>query len=154
MAFREKILWASGMLTLGIWGWYFTGFVAALKSGHFDQGAAVGGFIQAIVVLVAINIVAAIVIAIMSGRDASAPADDREKAFARDAYRPAYFTLSAMVVTLMIAGPVLLRIALEWSPAPPNDLAPVILGNALLASLVLAELVHTGAQLVRFRLGG
>ena len=154
MAFREKILWSSAALTLLIWGWYFMGFVAALRSGHFDQGAAVGSLIGTVVLLVIVQIAAAIVVAILSGRDASAPADDREKAFALAAYRPAYFVLSAMVVTMMLAGPVLLRIALEWTPAPPNDLAPIVLGNALLLSLVLAELVHSGAQLFRFRRGG
>lgn len=154
MAFREKILWASGTLTLGIWGWYFSTFVAALKAGQFDQGAAVGSFVGTVILLVVVQIVASVVIAIFTGRAAVEPADDREKAFALAAYRPAYFTLAAMVVMLMLAGPILLRIALEWSPAPPNDLAPIVLGNALLLSLVLAELVHSGAQLIRFRLGG
>lgn len=154
MAFREKILWSSGLLTLGIWGWYFTGFVGAMRAGHFDQGAATGAFIGTVVLLVIVHIVAAIVIAATSGKEASRPADDREKAFAIAAYRPAYFMLSAGVVTLMLAAPVLLRIALEWTPAPPHDLVPIVLGNALLFVLVLAELVHTGAQIVRFRMGG
>lgn len=154
MAFREKITWSSLLTTLVIWGWYFTGFVTALRAGHFDQGAAVGSFIQAVVLIVIVQIVTSIVIAITSGREASAPADDREKAIALSAYRPAYFTLSACVVTLMVAGPILLRIANEWSPTPPADLAPVLLGNALLASLVLAELVHGGWQVIRYRMGG
>ena len=154
MAFREKITWSSLLTTLVIWGWYFTGFVAALRAGHFDQGAAVGSFIQAVALIVIVQIVTSIVIAITSGRDAAAPADDREKAIALSAYRPAYFTLSACVVTLMVAGPILLRIANEWSPTPPADLAPVLLGNALLASLVLAELVHGGWQVIRYRMGG
>jgi hypothetical protein len=154
MAFREKILWSSLAITLGIWGWYFAGFVGALKAGRFDQGAATGAFIQAVVLLVAIQVVAAIVIAIATGRDAGAPADAREKAFALEAYRPAYIVLSACVVTLMGAGSVLLRIANEWHPAPPPGMAPVLLANALLASLVLAQLVHSGWQIARFRMGG
>lgn len=154
MAFREKILWSSLLTTLAIWGRYFTGFVGALRAGRFDQGAAVGSFIQAVFLIVVVQIVAAIVIAIASGREASAPADDREKAFALAAYRPAYFVLSGCVVTLMIAGPVLLRIADAWSPVPPAGMAPVLLGNALLLSLVLAELVHGGWQLFRYRMGG
>jgi len=154
MSFREKILWSSVASTLAIWGWYFAGFVAAFQGGHVDQGASVGNFILAVILLAAVQIVAAIVIAIMSGREATAPADAREKAFALSAYRPAYLVLSACVVTLMLAGPVLLRIANEISPAPPHDLAPVLLGNALLASLVLANLVHSAWQIVRFRMGG
>ena len=154
MAFREKILWSSLLITLAIWGWYFLGFVNALRAGHFDQGAATGSFVGTVVLLVIVQIIAAIVLAVFTGKSAGDPADDREKAFALAAYKPAYLTLSAAVATLMITGPVLMRIALEWTPAPPNDLAPIVLGNALLAAIVLAELVHSGAQIVRFRMGG
>jgi hypothetical protein len=154
MAFREKMLWTSLAATLAIWGWYFSGFVTALRAGRFEQGAATGAFVQAVILIVVVHVVAAVVLAILSGRDAQAPADDRERAFALSAYRPAYLTLSALVVTLMLAGPVLLRIASEWTPAPPPGMAPVLLGNALLLSLVLAEAVHSGAQLIRYRVGG
>ena len=154
MAFREKMLWASLAATLGIWGWYFVRFVRALQAGNYDQGAATGDFISTVALVVVVHIVAAIVLAVVTGKEAGATADDREKAFALSAYRPAYYALSSAVVMLMLAGPVLLRIANEWQPAPPAGLAPVLLGNALLAALVLAELVHSGWQIVRFRMGG
>lgn len=154
MAFREKIIWSTLLITLAIWGWYFAGFVTALKAGHFDQGAATGNFITTVILMVAVQAVTAILIAVTSGKGATLPADARERAFALEAYRPAYFVLSACVVTLMGAGPVLLRIANEWQPAPPPGMAPVLLANALLASLVLAQLAHSGWQIVRYRMGG
>src|ERR1044072_4835655 len=119
MASREKITWSSLLTALAIWGWYFTGFVTALRPGRFDQGAMVGSFLQAVVLIVIVQIATSIVVAITSPREASAPADDREKAIALSAYRPAYFVLSACVVTLMVLGPILLRIANEWTPTPP-----------------------------------
>ncbi|MDF7774619.1 hypothetical protein P1X14_05120 [Sphingomonas sp. AOB5] len=152
MTFREKILLSSMAITLVIWGWYFTGFIGALKAGRIDQGEATGDFVLAVIVLTVIHIVMATLVAIFSPKSANAPADDREKAYAIAAYRPAYFILSAAVVTTMLAGPVLLRIAGEMKLDP--ELAPVVLGNAMLAALVLAELVHSGFQLVRFRIGG
>jgi hypothetical protein len=154
MAFREKMLWVSASATLLLWGWYFARFVTQLRAGSFDQGAAVGNFIMTIVLLIAVQGIAGIALAIMSGREAGAPADDREKAFSLGGYRVAYFVLAALVVTLMLAGPVLLRIANEWTPAPPPGLAPVLLGNALLLALVAAELAHSGYQLFRYRRGG
>ena len=154
MAFREKMLWASLVLTLGIWGAYFVRFVRALQAGNFDQGAATGDFAGTVILIVIVHIVAAIILAVVTGTEAAAPPDDREKAFALSAYRPAYYALSSAVVTLMLVGPILLRIANEWTPEPPAGLAPVLLGNALLASLVLAEVVHSGWQVVRFRMGG
>ncbi|MES2444173.1 MAG: hypothetical protein V4574_15200 [Pseudomonadota bacterium] len=154
MAFREKMLWASLAVTLGIWGWYFIRFVGAMRAGIFDQGAATGDFAMSVTLIVIVQIVAATVIAIATGREANAPADDRERSFALAAYRPAYLVMTMGVVMLMLSGPVLLRIANEWQPAPPPGLAPILLGNGLLAVLVLAEIVHSGAQLVRFRMGG
>ncbi len=154
MSFREKILWSSVASTVAIWGWYFAGFVAALNSGHLDQGAAVGKFILAVILLVVVQVVVAVAIAISSPREAQARADDRERAYALAAYRPAYFVMSTMVAVMMLAGPVLLRIANEITPAPEHSLMPVLLGNAALLTLVAGNLVHSGAQLVRYRLGG
>ena len=154
MAFRERALWASLALTLAIWGWYFARFVAAFSAREFDQGAATADFATSVVLIVIVQIVAAILVAIFTGRDAAAPADDREKAFALAAYRPAYLVLVMGIVMLMLSGPVLLRIANEWQPAPPPGLTPILLGNGLLFVLVLGEVVHATAQLIRFRMGG
>lgn len=154
MAFREKMLWASLVTTLGIWGWYFARFAAAWRAGIFDQGAATGDFARCVTLIVIVQIVAAILIAIFTGREADAPADDREKSFALAAYRPAYLVMTMGVVMLMLSGPVLLRLANEWQPAPPPGLAPILLGNGLLFVLVLAELVHSAYQIARFRMGG
>lgn len=154
MTFREKILLSSAAITLVIWGWYFSSVVGDLKAGRIDQGAMTGDFVLAVIVLTVVHIIAATVISIFAGKAANAPADDREKAYDIAAYRPAYYVLAGAVMTIMLFGPVLLRIANEWTPGPNPGLAPVLLGNALLASLVLAELVHSGWQLIRYRIGG
>src|SRR4051812_31546189 len=107
MAFREKMLWASLAATLGIWGWYFIRFTQSVQAGNFDQGAATGDFIQTVGLIVIVHIVAAIVLALITGRDAGRPLDDRERAFALSAYRASYFTLSSSVVVLMLGGPIL-----------------------------------------------
>ena len=154
MAFREKMVWGSAITTLAIWGWYFLGFVNDLRAGTLDQGEATGDFASTVVLLVIVQMAVAIALSIAQWRDSQRPADDRERAIALYAYRAGHFTLSACVVMLMLAGPILLRVANEWTPAPPPGLTPVLLGNTLLFSLVLAELVYSAAQLIRYRLGG
>ncbi len=154
MSFREKTLWASMALTLGIWGWYFARFAGAFRARDFDQVAATNDFAMSVFLIVVVQIAAATIVAIFAGRYAPEPADDREKAFALAAYRPAYLTMCMGVVMLMLTGPILLRIANEWQPAPPPGLTPILLGNALLFVLVLSEIVHSIAQLIRFRMGG
>ena len=154
MAFREKTLWASLVSTLAIWGWYFAGFWGAMRASRYDQAAETGNFITAIFLIVVVQIVMAVVLALSSGKEADAPADDREKAIALLGYRSAYIALMLIVVMLMITGPILLRMAYPWSPAPPPGMAPVLMGNALLAALVIAEVANAVTQLYRFRKGG
>ncbi|MES2987158.1 MAG: hypothetical protein V4808_04560 [Pseudomonadota bacterium] len=153
MAFREKTLWASLAGTLAIWGWYFWGFAGAVRAGRFDQAAETGNFILAIILIVLVQIVLATTLALSSGREANAPADDREKVIALHGYRSAYFALMLIVVMLMITTPILLRIAYDWTPAPPPSMAPVFMGNALLAALVIAEIANAVTQIIRFRKG-
>ena len=153
LAFREKTLWTSLVRTLAIWGWYFWGFSGAVRAGRYDQAAETGNFIAAILLIVMVQIVLAIILALSARKEANAPADDREKAIALLGYRSAYVALTVIVVMLMIAGPILLRIALEWAPAPPPSMAPVLMGNALLAALVIAEVANAATQLIRFRKG-
>jgi hypothetical protein len=154
LAFREKLLWASFVATLVIWGQYFIGFVAAIRRGEFDIETGIGEFVAAVVLLVIVQVIAAGVLALVSGREADAPADDRERHFALAAYRPAYFVLSAVVIAVMLGGPALLRILSAVSPVFTPDMAPALTSNVLLAGFVLAELVHDGAQLIRYRRGG
>ena len=119
MAFREKTLWASLASTLAIWGWYFAGFAGAVRASRYDQAAETGNFITAIFLIVVVQIIMAVALALSSGKEADAPADDREKAIALLGYRSAYIALMLIVVMLMITGPILLRMAYQWNPAPP-----------------------------------
>lgn len=153
MALREKALWTSLAAILLIWGWYFLSFASAFRAGRFDQAAETGNFIIAVVLIVFVQIVTAIILAIRSGGDGVSPADDRERHFALLGARAGYAVLGAIIVTLMLSAPILLRMALEWRPALPNALAPILLGNALLAAIVLADVTSTATQLYRFRKG-
>lgn len=153
MSYRERGLWASLAAMLLVWGWYFAVFSADWRAGRVDQGDAVGDFALAVVLLVALHIVTATALAIRGGHAADTPADNRERSFAQAAARPAYAVLSCAVVAVMLCAPVLIRIAEERGGLPGPGVAPVIVGNALLAALVLAETVNTGFQLYRFRRG-
>ena len=153
MAFREKMLWASAATTVVIWGWYFLGFVAALQAPVFDVGAEVGKFLFSVVALVVVQVVAAIVLAISSPRDAQAPADDRDREFALVAYRAAFVTLSTLIATLTVVAPLTMATAPAWLGGRPMDLVPIVISNALLLSLVIAELVRSATQIFLSRRG-
>jgi hypothetical protein len=153
MAFREKMLWASAATTVVIWGWYFLGFVSALEAPVFNVGAEVGKFLFAVVALVVVQVVAAIALAISSPAEAQAPADDRDREFALVAYRAAFVTLSVLIATLTVVAPLTMATAPAWLGGRPMALVPIVISNALLLSLVIAELVRSATQLVLYRRG-
>lgn len=151
MALREKALWASLSAVLFIWGWYFLQFIAAFRFGRFDQAAETSNFIIAVILIVIVHIISATTLTIRSGHDGESPADDREREIALLGSRAGYTVLSLLIVMMMLSSPVLLRIALEWRPALPTAIAPILLGNALLAAILIADIAATVTQLYRFR---
>ena len=153
MGFREKMLWASAATTVVIWGWYFLGFVSALEAPVFNVGAETGKFLFAIVALTVVQIVAAIVLAISSPSEAQAPADDRDREFALVAYRAAFVTLSLLIATLTVVAPLTMMTAPAWLGNKPMIVVPIVISNALLLSLVIAELVRSATQLFLYRKG-
>jgi len=153
MAFREKMLWASAATTVVIWGWYFWGFVSALEAPVFNVGAETGKFVSAIVALTVVQIVAAIVLAISSPSEAQAPADDRDREFALVAYRAAFVTLSLLIATLTVVAPLTMMTAPAWLGGKPMIVVPIVISNALLLSLVIAELVRSATVLFLYRRG-
>jgi len=153
MAFREKMLWASAATTVVIWGWYFLGFMGALEAPSFNVGAEIGKFLFAVVALVLVQVVAAIALAISAPADAQAPADDRDRDFALLAYRAAFVTLSVLIATLTVVAPMTIATAPAWLGGKPDSLVPIVISNALLLSLVIAELVRSATQLFLYRRG-
>ena len=138
MAFREKMAWIS-VLTIGlVFGGYFWNVASAWNQpwlGPMSFGLLIG----AVVMLVVITVVLAIITALVSPKEADAPADEREELIALKAERIASFVLSVCVVLLIWA---LLN---QWNG--------VAVANLLLASLVISELVKSGAQIAYYRAG-
>ena len=153
MAFREKMLWASAAMTIVIWGWYFLGFVSALEGPSFNVGVEVGKFVSAMVALTVVQIVVAIGLAISSPAEAQAPADDRDREFALVAYRAAFVTLSVLIATLTVVAPLTMATAPAWLGGKPMSVVPIVISNALLLSLVIAELVRSATQIFLSRRG-
>lgn len=153
MAFREKMMWGSVAATILIWGWYFLGFMRALEGPSFDVGIELGHFIFAVFALTVVQVVVAIVLAILSPWDASAPTDDRDREFALRAARPAYAVLSILVASLTVIAPLTISSAPAWLDGKPATLVPIVISNALLLALVLAELARAGTLLLLYRRG-
>jgi len=151
MAYREKVQWVSLATMLLVWGAYFARLAASLAAGRPIPGETLGGFAGAVVLLVVIQVAAIVAIAIHRPSEAEQPADPREREIERRAGSGAYAVLSLLVVAVMLATPLLTIVAPVALGRPSGTVAAMLVGNALLAALVLAAIVHSLWQILLFR---
>ena len=138
MSFREKSTWVLLAVTLLVYGWYFaTTLGEALGTGVppiVDNVRLFG----AVVVMVALSIVAHIMIAILSPKDADT-GDERDRLIElRGDQRGGVLTSIALFSTL---GLVMTGAAVFW------------IAHLALAGLVMSELVKAISKLIDYRRG-
>ncbi len=137
MPFKEKIAWISVVTTILVWGSYF-GFMAATGWRH-PGPVYFAGFIGAVIVQTILVTIASIVTAILSPRDASAGSDERDRAISRRAYAFAY--------------PVLLTLVVCVAASMHFGVRAVGMAYGIMGAIVIAEIVHYGAQIAGYRRG-
>ncbi len=154
MNFREKMLWVSIIAETVIWGSYLFDVGSLMARGTVDADQAYGGFIKSVILLVMVEVAAAIILALWTPSDANAPEDARDRDFAATAAVPAYNLLSILVIGVMVATPFIVTSAQRRLTGDPETIIAVVIGNALLLALVAAHVVNAGAQLWRYRREG
>ncbi|MGN6820743.1 MAG: hypothetical protein ACTHJR_18965 [Sphingomonas sp.] len=137
MSFREKIAWLSVTTTVIVWGTYF-GFLLT-SARHLPPPGQFGGFFAAVVVQTILVIAGSVVTAILSPSDAGAPRDERDRAVSHGAYALAYPVLLSLIVC--IAASLYLGVDAQG------------MTYEIMAAIVIAEIVHYGAQIVGYRRG-
>lgn len=139
MAFREKIAWLSLVAMIVAYGAYF-GLVSSLALHGTRSTPVQLGLLGGVLTLQALVVIAAsIALAIWSGRESHAPADERDRSIARRGAAAAYFVL--------MIGVILVACAMPFS----NQGWAII--NAGLLALVTAEVVRYGTIVVSYRRG-
>lgn len=142
MPFREKTAWTSLITTLGIWGAYFWAISRFLLDRRGLSGLpadTVGLFIAGVVAIIIVQIVLAIAVAIVSGKQADTPMDERERLIDLKAARTGFYALNAAVFCvsgLWLAGA-----------------SPLVMANGILLSMVIGEVIHSGGKIVGYRRG-
>lgn len=151
MAYREKVQWTSLAIGLVVWGIYFARFAMSLSAGHPAPADALRGFVGAVIVLVVLQVAAIIAIAVHRPSEAELPADPREREIEGRAAIAGYVALCVAVCTVMLATPFLTVAGPAALGQPGGMAAAMLVGNALLAALVVASIVHSIWQLVLYR---
>ena len=140
MPFKEKIAWISVVTTVIVWGAYFAfAFRTMVTRGVPHPVVYMGAFTAAVVIQAVLASIAAIVVAILAPKDAGAAADERDREVARRSYAIAYPVLISLIVCVTVT---------VYFGATPWDLV-----NGMMAAIVIAEIVHYGAQIVGYRRG-
>lgn len=139
MAYREKIAWLSLVAMVVAYTLYFS-IAGPMMHGGGQSSVSFVVLLAAILTTQAIvAVVGSLIIAIRSGREARAPADERDRAIARRGAAVAYFVL---MVGMIIVGCVMPAREEGWH-----------LINAALFMLAVAETVRYGLIVTSYRRG-
>jgi len=138
MSFREKSAWIAFITYTTVFGGYFF-YLAQAWDDTYARGLTIGMTIGAVVVLVIVAVVLNVTLALFSPKEANAPADERETLIDLKAERISSYVQSAGVACLIGA------LLMGWNA--------ILVAVLLQASLVIAELVKSGAQIIYFRRG-
>lgn len=141
MAFREKLAWALLATTAGGYAIYL--YLLAGVTGRLGWDGPVWAIVPPLIGMGVLMAVLATIgaggAAISAPRDATSPADERDRAVARTAQAYAYWVLTSgigVTVALMLA-----------------DITRFQIANLLVSVLVVAEIVRYGSEAWHYRLG-
>lgn len=137
MAFREKIHWVTLVTMILAFGWYFLAYPWQAANGPAGVWAAAGLLVPVTVAIIVAMTVATAVIAIRSPAEVDAKEDERDRNFHMRGTHYAYYPL---VVAIWIN-----IFLIFWGVSQAQQL------NLMIVTLVAAELVRIGTQLVLYR---
>jgi hypothetical protein len=137
MPFREKVAWISLLTTLLVWGAYFGHM--ALTRGSLPNAVYFSGFLAAVLVQILLTVIASIAVAAMAPRDAAAGLDERDRAIERGSVTVAY--------------PILIVLLLGVAASVHLGVQAIGMAYGILGAIVVAEIVHFGAQIAGYRWG-
>lgn len=138
MSFREKSAWVMAAVTIAA-GLYYLNLLLAGSDGHGATPAPVGIFVSYTIAVVVASVAAQVVLAVLSPREASAPADERERPLLRAAGSWAGVVLGFGAVTSLLTFLVL---------RDGNLLFHMVLG-----SLIVSQVAEYAFQIALFRRG-
>ena len=159
MSFREKHLWISIVVSVGVWGWYFWFLIRHVMDGrlvndHFTGDVSLA-FMGCLVLVVAIEAMLTIIATLTTPKHEQKTRDEREIHAALKASHVALMALIGLVFCVsmgayfagliddnLVGGAAVFRV---------DGNLMVLVANILLACLVIAELIRAGVTLMLLR---
>jgi hypothetical protein len=138
MSFREKVAWIALIGIIGAATVYFGILIA--HHGNPGHGYFIGLFLEVVTIQTLITIVATVVTAILSRRDAGQPRDERDHRIGRNAAGLSYYPL--------LVGVILAAFSIHLGNGTFGLL------NTLLGVIMAAEALRFALQITAYRRGG
>lgn len=139
MSFREKIHWATIIITVVTFGWYFAAYPWSQVGGPSGMWAG-RWMIIAVSIISGLSLaVVAAVLALRNPGEAHQRADERDRTLHWRGTYAAYYTLIVGIWLCILLG--------------FYGYGAEVMTNALLACFVVAELIRMGRQLQLYRRG-
>lgn len=139
ISFKEKSIWASLIITIIVFGYYFVRVVSIFKEPVPDTSTLIGVFITMVVLMIIIQIVSQITLAIAFKKEANEGFDERDKLISLKATRISYWILILGVVNTI------LYLVLGTSP--------LLAANILWFMFIIAEICGDSIKLFYYRRG-
>lgn len=133
LTYRERSLWIMLVTTVAVYAWYFTRVISMGATHAWQVGSL---FIEAIILLVVLQVIASIILLAPVRREAK---DERDRRILERAIRNSYIVIVCGVWFALIAAA--LSVGTFWTV------------HALLLVLVVTELVLWASQLFYYRYG-
>ena len=137
LSFREQSAWISLLAYAGLYGYYFVTLFGAIVAGRAGTFAYSELLVRVMFLLVVVEVLLQVAISLRSPKEATAPADERERLIALKATGVAFHVVMIGAATICAA------IALG-APAFYTT-------NGLFLAIVLAEVARNTSQVVSFR---
>jgi amino acid transporter len=139
MSFHEKSIWVTLIITLAVFGFYFTQAAIVFINPELPDEMLIGLFIAVIVFVIILQIILQSIIAIIHRKEAEKNGDERDKLIELKATQTSYFVLVFGILTTCISI-LIIR-------------SPLIIANLMLFFFIAAETTGYIKQLYHYRRG-
>ena len=139
MSFKEKSIWTSLIITIIVFGYYFTRVFNLLKQTTTDSANLIVLFIGVVIVMIILEIVSHITLAVIYKKEVNESSDEREKLIELKGIRISYWILILgifqAIVSLLMNKP------------------PLMVANIILLFFVFAQIIGESIKLYYYRKG-
>jgi hypothetical protein len=139
ISFKEKSIWTSLIMTIIIFGYYFTRVFNVLNQPTVDSTNLIVLFISVVIMMIMLEITIHIILGIIDNKNANEADDERDRLIDLKATKISYYIL-ILGVFQAVAGLLMTK-------------SPVIIANIILLFFVFAEIVGDSIRLYYYRKG-